>query len=166
MTIIESDRVDVCFNINELPNNEDYTSILICSSELCAIERSRSLIANCDYVTLKDIEDKQIVTRNELYKAYDILEEAAKAEGIKFKQVLKTNDEMLMLDRISTTEYIGIGVYSVRNNLKYDNVLAVPFIPSLPWNIYLSYKKNKTLSKSVQLFIRYIKENYCESDKI
>lgn len=64
---IESDLADVCFNINALPNSEEYTSILVRSLQVCAIERSRSLIVNHDYVTLRDIADKKIVSKNELY---------------------------------------------------------------------------------------------------
>lgn len=90
------------------------------------------------------------------------MKKAAKAEEIELAHVLWTSDETLMMDRISSAEYVGIGVYGVGKNLAYDDILAVPFEPSLPWNIYLSYKKHKALSKSVQLFIRFIKENYCE----
>lgn len=135
---------------------------MVRSLRVCAIERSRSLIVNREHVTLRDIADKKIVAKNELYKTYDILKKAAKAEGIELAHVLWTSDETLLIDRISSAEYVGIGVYGVGKNLSYDDILAVPFEPSLPWNIYLSYKKHKALSTSVQLFIQFVKENYCE----
>lgn len=157
---IESDRVEICLNINNLPNGDEYESILIYASELCAIERSHDYLIDKEHITLEELRDKKIVLKSDLYKTHDILHEAAKFAGVSLNYELKTSDETLMMDRISSPECIGIGVYAIGDVIEYHTELSVPFIPSLPWNIYLSYKKYKSLSKPVQLFIKFVKENY------
>ncbi|NTW71682.1 MAG: LysR family transcriptional regulator [Eubacteriaceae bacterium] len=157
---IESDRVEICLNINNLPDSNEYESILLYASELCAIERFHDYLIGKEHITLEELRDKKIVLKSELYKSHDILDEAAKDAGIALNYELKTSDETLMLDRISSPECIGIGVYAIGDVIEHHTELSVPFMPSLPWNIYLSYKKYKSLSKPVQLFIKYVKENY------
>lgn len=158
---MESDRVEVCFNINELPNQDDYESILVFPSEICVFERYRNFLKGRDQVTLEDISDQKIVVKSEIYKTFDILDEAAKEKGIDLNYVLKTADETLMMNRLSSKECIGIGVYSIGRNMEFNEDPAVPFVPALHWSINMSYKKYKAISKPVQLFIKFIQENYC-----
>ncbi|WP_018305919.1 LysR family transcriptional regulator [Desulfitobacterium hafniense] len=157
---IETDQVDVCFNINKLPNQNEYESILLLHSELCVVTRcNNNFLNNRDYVTLKDLENKKIVMKGELFKKFDILEKAAQTENITLNYEL-TSDTTLVLDRIASPGCIGIGNYAYRYVPKNLDDKAVPFKPPLPWDVYLSYKKYKPLSKPVQLFIKFIKENY------
>lgn len=155
---IEADRVEVCFNINELPNQDEYESILIFSSEICTVTHKDHYLAKKDFVTLQDLRNEKIVLKSELYKSFDILSHAAKMEDINLKYELKTTDETLMLEHWASAECAGIGVYAIKD--KINDFKPIPFKPSLPWNIYLSYKKYKSLSKPVQLFIKFVKENY------
>ncbi|ACL18638.1 transcriptional regulator, LysR family [Desulfitobacterium hafniense DCB-2] len=162
---LEAGLVETCFHINTLPNQEEYESVLLCSSELCAITRGGN---NCldrkDYVTLKDLADKKIVTKGESYKSFALLAKAAQAENITLNYEVKTADTSLALDMIASPGYVGTGPYAMYGVLEHTGDTAVPFSPSLPWNIYLSYKKYKPVSKPVQLFIKYVKEHYSISD--
>ena len=157
---IEADRVEVCLNINTLPSQEEYESLLVYPSEICAITRGNDFWKNKDYVTIKDLMDQKLVIRGDLYKSFDIIEKAAQTEKVTLNYALKTSDEILMVDQASAPGYLGIGVYAMHGRPGYTRETAVPFRPSLPWNIYLSYKKYKPISKPVQLFIKFIKENY------
>lgn len=159
---IEGDRVEVCFNINQLPNQGDYESFLIFPSEVCTVTHKDHPFAKKDYVTLADLKNEKIVLKSEIYKSFGILDHALKKEGITLEYELKTSDETLMSDRLSSPKYTGIGVYAIKDGVKYNAFVPTPFKPPLPWNVYLSYKKNKPLSKPAQQFIKFVKEKYAK----
>lgn len=159
---IENDQVDVCFNVNRLPNQESYNSILLLETELCVFEseKNRSFGTN-NYVRLKELVNKKIVIQAGWFKVFNTLEDAARSEEIVLNYELKTSDSALILNMITMSGYISIAPYAyhgITTNELADK--AVPFNPSLPWNVYLSYKKNKLLPKPAWLFINFIKENY------
>ncbi len=159
---IESDRVDACFNINRLPKQDEYESILLLKTELCAFESENNhSLKNKSFVRINELGNKKIVMQGEWYKVFDLLEDATRAEQVSLNYELKTADTALTLDKMTLPGYISLAPYAFHGILTNNHVnRAVPFKPSLPWNVYLSYKKDKTQSKPVQLFINYIKENY------
>ncbi|WP_018305342.1 LysR family transcriptional regulator [Desulfitobacterium hafniense] len=158
---MEADRVEACFNINDLPNQHEYESLLVCPTELCVMTfGSNKSLNNKKFVTLKDLTNQRIALKGELYKSFDILEKASEAENITLNYELKSSDDALLLDSLTSSGCVGIGICAYHEASKHIEHSAVPFKPSLPWNIYFSYKKHKLLSKPMQLFIKFVKENY------
>lgn len=110
---------------------------------------------------MKELVNKKIVIQAGWFKVFNTLEDAARSEEIVLNYELKTSDSALILNMITMSGYISIAPYAyhgITTNELADK--AVPFNPSLPWNVYLSYKKNKLLPKPAWLFINFIKENY------
>lgn len=159
---IENDRVDLCFNINLLPNQEKYNSILLLRTELCVFESEKNWsFGDKKYVTLEDLQNKKIVMQGEGYKVFENLKEAAKAQEIALNYELKTADTALVVDKLTLPGNISVAPYALYNVLEHNShYKAVPLRPTLPWNIYLSYKKGKPLSKSLRQFVNFVIDKY------
>ncbi|MEL1135515.1 LysR family transcriptional regulator [Desulfitobacterium sp. THU1] len=158
---IEADQVDVCFNINTLPNQEDYESILLLESELCVFDtKEEQHSKGGNFAQLEELKNKKIVMQGDWYKAFDILMKDAQAEQIGLNDVLKTADTALTVEMMSLPGYVSVAPYAFFGIRKNCCERAVPFRPSLPWNVYLSYKKYKVLPKPVEKFIDNLKRSY------
>lgn len=160
---VHQEECNIGFSIG-IPNQaEDFDYFLFRHYEVCAILHPEHEYAKRNEISIQDLSNHPIITKNKLFKIYTILEECAKANHISLTYALKSPDETLWRYMVDNNEGIGIGT-SMLQNLPKGNLVNLKFKEKLSWDIYLFTKKNSYSSNIMKEFVYHCHEIRAESN--
>lgn len=121
-------------------------------NRICAIVHKDHPLAKQKQTTLAQCAHYPIITKNEIFKVHDIIENYAKNNHITLNYSLTSSNEILWQQMVEQNQGIGIGISYYK--ILTDHLVAVPFVEDeLAWNIAWIKVKDKQLTMAQKNFI-------------
>lgn len=151
---VQQEECNMGFSIGIPHDAEDFDYFKFRHYEICAVVHPHHEYAHRNEISIEDLVNHPIITKNKLFKIYTILEECAKAHHITLTYALSSPDETLWRSMVDNNLGIGIGT-TMLEHLPKGNLVCLKFKEKLSWDIFFFVKKNCYASKDMKEFIAY-----------
>lgn len=154
---VSSGIFDLGIGIMPFDPSFELEATLLQNNKICAIVHEDHPLASQKQTTLQACAKYAIITKNEIFKVHDIVENYAKTHHINLHYSLTSSNEILWQQMVERNQGVGIGVsyYKVLTN----HLVAVPFVEDeLAWNIAWIKAKNHQLTIAQKSFIQELEK--------
>ncbi len=135
-----------------------FNSILIKTHELRLLINRLNALSTKEKIAIPDLNNEKIIIMNRNFKNFHSLTERCKEAGFD-PNILLEASEINIVHKYAALNYgVGLTVDYVANELKNDNIVALPFEDkTLNWQIFLIYRKDCYLPHIAGDLINYVK---------
>jgi DNA-binding transcriptional LysR family regulator len=156
---VENENVDLGFAIGPIDNNK-FDSYLLIKRHYCFVVNKSHPLAKYDLINIRQLQDENIISMNEHFKAYHILLSLCKKEGFQPKFIYEAGEIAPIQDLVLKNYGVGTSTDFVASKFQSPNI-KILYVenPAFLWAVYLISKKEKVLSKEAQTFIDCIRKN-------
>lgn len=149
---VKSDEV---VNFNFISLKQEPLVLLVHKNHPLAVKSSIKLI---------DLKNENFIFYDESYEMHHYLISKCIEAGFKPNIVFQTWETAVVTSLVNMNKGVHISPKYICTNLNQDNIIAIPFVDkSFYWEIGFIYKKDKTFSKPIELFINFILQSYTQS---
>lgn len=120
---------------------------------MCALVPRNHRLFEQSSISIKDLENEQLICLNERYQSYSNLVAACERQGFFPKIRIKTMEAAMIYEFVEDGLGIGIDVDIHKKDFISKDIKLIPIKDGVPWSVYIIYKKN---SKNEQLIKRFI----------
>ncbi len=154
---VSSGIFDLGIGIMPFDPTFELEATLLQKNKICAIVREDHPLAKKKQTTLQECSNYPIITKNEIFKVHDIIENHAIKQHINLHYSLTSSNEILWQQMVEQNQGVGIGVsyYKVLTN----HLAATPFAEDeLAWNIAWIKAKSHHLTIAQKSFIQELEK--------
>lgn len=139
-------------------DNKRFNATLIKTHNLSLLVNKQNKLSQKKTVSISDLRNEKLILVNESFNTYHNIIDRCKDAGFTPNIELKVS-EISMVHKFTSLNYgVGITVDYVIDDIKYDNVISIPFEDeNIKWQIYLITKKGTYLPHIANDFINFIK---------
>ncbi len=152
---VEEERIDLGAVILPIDDNH-LTTQRISSGKVMLVVSKDHRLASVDKVNLEDLKDEKFITFNERFMMYNKTIEACRKSGFEPNIILKTSQWDYIMEMVSLNQGVSIMPEPIVRRFKRDDfkVIAIEN-PSISWDVGFVLKKDKHISKHLELFIEF-----------
>ncbi len=150
--MVQREVADLGLTVGAPQTPEVLQSTLLRRCHLCAVVNKRHPFAGRSSLSVRDLADAPLITKNALFSSYHTVEREAQRQGVTLSYALQSPNEIRFLQLMEENAGVGIGVTGIgmpRLSLAQSCVL-LPFEEELPWDVYLTTRKGHYLSPAAQ----------------
>lgn len=157
---ISSGESTIGFTIGPV-DTDLFDAVLIKTQDLRVLINKSNKISNKDSVSFDDLCKEKFILVNKNFKTYHNVSNRCINAGYEPNIALEVSEISLIHKYVSLNYGIGVTVDYVIEDIKYDNIVDLPFEDeTLKWQIYLIAKKGSYLPRVAKDFITYITSMY------
>lgn len=153
---VEIGEVDFGFAIGPVDTNKFHARFLM-SRKYCFVIHETHPLAGQEKLTLMQLKDENLIMLNEQFKANFLFSELCEQRGFTPEYVFEAG-EIAPIQNLVLKQY-GIGLSTDFISAKYKQpelrILQLDEV-DYSWNVYLIWKKDRTLSKKEMDFVDYL----------
>lgn len=153
---IMNDICDIAFTVNSIQNDERFERHLLRKANFGIIVSNLHPLASNMSLSLEDIVQYPLISRNEDYKSFFAIEEVAAKKHLKLNYCLRTSDALAAINMINDDNTVAL-VLDVID--KSSNYVFIPLSENITWELYLTIKKSRVHEKKINLFKEYFLKN-------
>jgi DNA-binding transcriptional LysR family regulator len=156
---VENENLDLGFAIGPIDNNK-FDSYLLIKRRYCFVVNKSHPLAKYDMINIRQLQDENIISMNDRFKAYHILSSLCKKEGFTPKFIYEAGEIAPIQNLVLKNYGVGMSVDFIANKFQSSDI-RILYVenPAFLWEVYLISKKEKILSKEAQTFIDCFKKN-------
>ena len=153
---IMNDICDIAFSVNEIQNNDIFDRNLLIRANFGVIVSKFHPLASKTSLSLEDVVEYPLVSRNEDYKFYYAIEEAAAKKHLKLNYCLRTSDALAIINMINDNHTVAFVLDVIERR---PNYVFIPLSENITWELYLTIKKSRIYERKIDLFKEFLLKN-------
>lgn len=129
---------------------EEYETVLLRTHHLVAVVREGHPLAECAAISVRELANWPVASRNQYYRSYHVLEACARRQQIPLHYALCSPDEALWRQKVQQGA-VGIGVSFREGSAKQAGFAVIPFEEAdMVYPIYLARKKDRAMDDNLR----------------
>lgn len=117
-------------------------------------------LANCKYITIRDLKDIPFVTFDQTFNMRGQLANKFAAENIPLKTAFDGASCQFLYEISALSNNILVLPRPIINYYSQNTMTTIPFKPSFTWELALIFQKNTFLSNASRALINHIQEGF------
>lgn len=128
---------------------EDYETVLLRMHHLVAVVREGHPLAGRASISMRELADWPVASRNQYYRSYHVLETCARRQQVTLHYALCSPDEALWRQKVQQG-VVGIGVSFREGSARQAGFVLIPFEEKdMVYPIYLARKKDHVMDENL-----------------
>ncbi len=153
---LHNDLCDVALCVNTPSHTEEIVTYPLRSYHLGCYMSAEHPLAGKEVITMEELAQYPILTRNEHFKSYHLLENAARREGVTLNYAFKTPSDYVWHQAILDNETIAISLSAVT---PIEGRVFIDLERKIDWSLNVAVKRSRRNDPKISELVSYILEH-------
>lgn len=163
---VREERCDLGISVMGAEGLDGLLCIPLVRYQICAVMAADYPLETGAEVTIGEVAGENILTKNQNYRIYHVLEECARRQGVHLKYGLRSPDEVLWRRMVESRQGIGIGVSFLSESSRRHGLRCIPFAEEdMVWTVCVICREGHYRGKRAGEFVEYLLSEFPQRPK-
>jgi DNA-binding transcriptional LysR family regulator len=156
---LSQQKYDLAFVRDYGVNTNEFSTLDVVHDKLVAAVSKNHRFANRGLLSLSDVSNENFIMFNKGTLVYELAVNACRSAGFEPRVFYSSLRGASIIGLVASNSGVALMMEKVLDYYRNPDVVAIPLVETVESKIVLAYVKNKKLSKSAKMFLRFMEKS-------